>query len=456
MKIINEKEIQKRINFTPHSFQQKILDAFNEGKREIVVSAGRRSGKTAICSYILARELLSTGKECIVVSPSYDLTERVMEYVRKWLQLILKQSIPYQSKPFPKITLNWSEGASFLEGRSGEAPEGILGKSYSVVVVDEAPLLDRKIYQQYIYPALTSKKGKVIFIGSPRGKNWFFESWNDCLNSEDGFAITFTSKDNPFFPPEEWERAKQKLPIDVFNQEFKSDFIEGGAGVFRNFRDCISRDLPREPIPSHSYVGGLDLAELLDFSCLTIIDKETNEVILCDRWQHQTYPAQMARVLGILDKFPHIRLVIDSRNVGAMFSESLRREGVWVEDFMASGTISKDWRLQGSKEKLIEKLIQFFEGRKIKIPNYQPLIDELEAYSFNVSEHGNIRYGHPIGSGNDDTVDSLAMAVWALSFGSSVSHEDPPVSQRQMYIRAELKKRWREGLKITRRKQNFV
>jgi hypothetical protein len=417
-KVINDLEIQRRIDFTPHRFQQEILDAFDKGKREIVVSAGRRSGKSAICGYILARELLSSDKQSIVVSPSYDLTERVLEYVRGWLRLILKQPIPYQSKPFPKIVMNWREGASSLEGRSSEFPEGILGKSYDVVVVDEAGLLERKIWEQHIFPALTSKKGKAIFIGTPRGKNWFYERFIDASQNPDGFAIQFTSKDNPYFPSEEWNRAKLKLPKDVFRQEFQADFIEGSAGVFKNVRDLISPDLPREPIAGHFYVGGLDLAQVSDFSALTIIDKSVfpYEVVFCERWQKLEYPTQLAKVLGILNRFPHMRITIDSRNVGAMFSEQLRREGIWTEDFQAVGTISKDWQKRGSKEKLVEKALQFIEGRQIRIPYYEPLLSELEIYSYNISEAGNIHYGHPIGSGNDDCVDSLMLALWQLPF----------------------------------------
>ena len=96
-----------------------------------------------------------------------------------------------------------------------------------------------------------------------------------------------------------------------------------------------------------------------------------------------------------------------------MMGESLRNEGVWVEDWTSTGTISPDWQKRGSKEKLVEKAIGLFESRSIKIPDNPELLDELLTYSYVLSDSGNIKYGVPSGL-HDDLCDALFMACWNL------------------------------------------
>jgi hypothetical protein len=158
---------------------------------------------------------------------------------------------------------------------------------------------------------------------------------------------------------------------------------------------------------------GLDLAQQEDWTAIIVADQQNQEIIRVERWQGIPYPAQLQRILGIAQTYTPCRIIIDSRNIGAVISEQLRNEGAWVEDWVSTGTISADWQKRGSKEKLIEKMIGLFESRSIKIPNNPDLIDELLSYSYVLSEAGNIKYGVPSGL-HDDLCDALFMACWNL------------------------------------------
>ncbi|XOB40832.1 MAG: terminase large subunit domain-containing protein [Candidatus Nealsonbacteria bacterium] len=413
MKIISDSLLQKKIGFTPHKFQQQILDAYDLGKREIVVSAGVRSGKSMISAYLLLRELLSNNKSLCVISPSYELTERVLEYIKKWLPKVLSSSPSFKMRPFPKIVLNWGGGKSFLEGKSAENPTGILGQEYDLVVVDEASRIPRAVYEEYIFSRLVSKKGKVVLISTPLKKDWFYELWINAKS--DSASFQFRTQDNPHNPNvlEEVERARKKLPRIIFERDFMAVFSDEITSIFRNVRDCISGGLPRKKMFNHSHIGGLDLAKEEDFTAFVIGDKISNEIVFVDRWQKIPYPAQRQRILKIAKDYSPCRIIIDSRNIGSMMSDELRREGVSVQDFTAVGTISKDWKKRGSKEKLVEKTMNFFEAKEISIPNHTALLDELSSYSYRLSDFGNIRYGSPVGL-KDDLVDALMLCCWGL------------------------------------------
>ena len=66
-----------------------------------------------------------------------------------------------------------------------------------------------------------------------------------------------------------------------------------------------------------------------------------------------------------------------------------------------------------NKRALVEKLIVAIEQRLITYPNIPELVDELRAFTFDVSDFGNVRYGAPEGL-HDDCVISLGLAVFGL------------------------------------------
>ena len=411
-KIINDKVLQEKIGFSPHEYQREILEAYNKPEiRDICISAGRRSGKSILVAYILLRELFSSNKNCLVLSPSYDLVWRVLDYVKQWLEKS-GSSIRINTRPFPKIENPLRK--SMIIGRSSEEPKGILGQEYDLVVCDEAGLLDRDIFESYVYPALASRQGKAIFIGTPRSKNIFYEKFMSAKQNKDGEAFTFKSKDNPFFPPEEWERALKNLPSDIFQREYEAVFSNKTTSIFRNIDECISDELPREATSGHFHLIGLDLAKEEDFTAISVIDKTTNEVVYVDQFQKIPYPIQKEKIVAIARKYSPSRIIIDARNIGAVIGGDLRKEGVSVEDFVSTGTISKDWRKKGSKNKLVEKTISLFESREIRIPRYNPLLDQLGSFTYKISDSGNIRYCMPSENLKDDLLDSLMLACWNL------------------------------------------
>jgi phage FluMu gp28-like protein len=202
------------------------------------------------------------------------------------------------------------------------------------------------------------------------------------------------------------------LPRDIFQQEYEAVFLSDAASVFRNIRTCIA-DTYEEPRPGHRYVMGLDLAKFGDFTVITIVDRDSHRVVFWDRFTKLPYTLQKERILNVARKY-HCLVVIDAMNVGAAMADELRAEGLSVQDFKATGTISKDIDKQGSKEKMVEKLSLFFEQRNVIIPPEEVLIDELESFSYHLTPSGNLVYGAPEGF-HDDCVTSLGLALMPLT-----------------------------------------
>ena len=376
----------------------------NSDSRDIVICAGRRFGKSALSAYIALKELLLDNKRIAIISPTYDLSQRVLEYLVKWMAIGIPDLVRgIHMRPFPQITTPWG---SLLDCKSAENPTGILGLANDLSVVDEASRIPRDVYETYIFPT-TSQGGRTIFISTPFGKNWFYDKWLDCKETNGSFR--FRSIDNDYFKQEEWERAKLKLPEQVFKQEYEAEFLDDAASVFRKVRETINDNCLSEPIPGHYYTIGVDLGKHEDFTVLTVVDRQYKKVVYWDRFREIDYPFQRARIIAVSNKYNNARIVVDSTGVGQPICDDLRHDGMFVEDFKFTGK---------SKPELVEKLSIFIEQKHIIIPNNQILIDELESFGYQLTDAGNIKYSAPQGL-HDDAVMSLALAIWELTPGEA-------------------------------------
>ena len=393
MKVISNRKLQEIIQWKPHVNQREILKS---DKKEIVIAAGRGFGKSMLCAYLCLKELLKDNRRVLVVAPTYGLTERVLRHIEQWTAIgfpSIRDRISYS--PTPHIKTEWG---SSLECRSAEKPVGILGERYDLVVVDEASKIPRKTWEIYIYPTTQIKGGKILYISTPWGENWFHEIW---IRTK-GFQ--FRSIDNPYFKKKDWEEARKVLPEAVFQQEHEASFLPDAAAVFRGIDKIVKDDALRDVITGHRYVMGVDLGKHNDFTVLTVIDKWNNNVVYFDRFKKIEYPFQKKRIIATAKRYNNARIVVDSTGVGEPIKDDLERSGLFIDDYHFSGK---------SKKELVEKLSIFIENQYIHIPNIAVLIDELKVFGYEITEKRNITYSAPQGL-HDDCVISLGLAVWRL------------------------------------------
>ena len=403
---LSDQKLQQKIGWKPFDKQKEVLDAYMS-HRDIRLAAGRRFGKSMLSAYFAIREFLKSNKHVWVVSPSYDLSEKVFSYITRWVG----KGFPLTTKgislrPVPRID-NPLKG-SWIQCKSAENPTGLLGEELDLVIVDEAARLKPEIWQQYIYPCLSSRKGKSVMISTPFGKNFFYRDWLRAKNSSDGASFRFQSKDNPSFSIDEWERARGMLPEMIFKQEYEALFLDDAASVFRSPRRCAIDTPLEEYNPSHLYLMGADLGRYHDFTVLTVVDRMTNQIAAFERFNQIDWEFQKKRIIALADKF-NSPVWIDSTaiTVGDAYVRELSDAGLNVSGYKL-GNISK--------RQLVEKLAVMIDQKFIKIPNFperEVLIDELESFGYELTPSGNIRYQAPQGL-FDDCVISLALAVWEL------------------------------------------
>lgn len=439
---MTDKEFQEKIGFKLHATQLEVAECH---EREIVINAGRRWGKSAICGYAVARRFLELWKEVQegkrdsikiwIVAPTYELSRKVYRYVVKFLLKVEPKVKRFMTdRPAPQIKLSEE---IWIQCKSSTEPTSLLGEELDMLVIDEAANISRKIWTDYLMATTASKERNCqsFFISTPRGKNWFYDLW--IAAKEKNAAFHYTSLDGVSIDQAQWDRLKGLSPKDMFQQNYEATFLEESATVFRGIRDIVDPNCLKDPERGHIYIMGVDLAQINDFTVLFILDKATNRVVFKDRFNKLPYPLQVKRIYEAAMKYNNTKIILELNNVGVSIANMLQEKGARVEGFKTVGTISKDFEKKGSKQMMIEKLSVDMEHGNLTIPAWEVLIDELSVFGCELTGSGNIKYGAPEGY-HDDCVMALALANWGLYSKQKartiqIKRLTPPIKRRYQY-----------------------
>lgn len=388
----------KIVGYTPRESQRPI---FVSPARFLAGDMGRRWGKTVTGLNWLLKGVCNDGGINWWLAPIYSQSKMAF---RKLLTAGKKGNGNKSIKSLSHSELRIEfVNNSVIEFKSADNPDTLRGEGLKRAVIDEAARVKREVFEEVIRPAISDTKGRVLFMSTPKGKNWFFDMWTrgqDPLQ-EEYESWKFPTSDNPQVPKEDIEQAKQSLPMDVFNQEYLAEFLDDAAGVFKNIKACKGSKEQR-PIKGKTYYAGCDLAKHTDFTVLTILDSKGNQIYF-RRLNKLDWPYQKKLITEIVKDYK-ARLLLDSTGIGDPIFDDLKAAGLNVEGYKFT---------QDSKKKLIESLMIAFEQKKIKILNNPTQINELGIFEYKINPSGTVHYSAPEGY-HDDCVIALALANWKL------------------------------------------
>jgi len=239
-------------------WQQEI---WNDNTRFKVVAAGRRTGKSRLAAWMLIVEALQSDKGHVwYVAPTQGQARDIM-----W-QVLLELGHPViESSHVNNMQIRLINGST-ITLKGADRPETMRGVSLRFVVLDEYADMRPQVFEQILRPALADLKGKALFIGTPAGRNHFWEIYQYGNEENDGGYKSwhFTSFDNPLLDPTEIELAKSSMSSFAFRQEFMASFEAAQSDLFKD--DWIKYgDEDDEPTLGTYYIA-VDLAGFEDVS----------------------------------------------------------------------------------------------------------------------------------------------------------------------------------------------
>lgn len=216
------------LNFELLPWQQEV---YKDESRFKVVVAGRRCGKSRLSVVNLLVEGLKCpkGSAVMYVAPTQGQARQII-----WEAIMDLGRDVIQSSHVNNMDITLINGAKIYI-RGSDRPDTLRGVSLTYLVLDEVADIKPDTWEKVLRASLSDKKGRALFIGTPKGRNWFYDMYQIGSSGEDKEwkAWHFTTKDNPLIDPEEIEGARKTLSSFSFKQEYEASFDNAGTDVFK-------------------------------------------------------------------------------------------------------------------------------------------------------------------------------------------------------------------------------
>lgn len=230
------------LSFSLHESQ---LEIFESAARFKVVAAGRRFGKSYLACVMLIlealKELSASGKdlankEVYYIAPTFEQGKKIM-----WPLLKMLAKMKAEGGLIEQAHENTAV-ATLVNGRrisikGADRPDSLRGVGISFAVLDEYAFMKGEVWELIIQPALADVEGGALFIGTPEGKNHFYDLFEKARTKPNGYedweGWQFESLRNPTLNPKEIARSIGTMSVGAARQEYGASFNSGGGQHIR-------------------------------------------------------------------------------------------------------------------------------------------------------------------------------------------------------------------------------
>ncbi len=389
-------------NYQPRDYQLEYLSAPQRFK---IFVAHRRGGKskTLLCEQVRKTQLRKGIYYYIL--PTYRQAKAVIwdslidEHIPK--EIIERKNESELAIYYKNGSIQRFVGCDDVDKHRGINPIDVVFDEYS-----EEPEL---MWTAIIQPVLRENGGTASFGFTPKGRN---HSWKLIQmakeNPKDWWVGIYPVTKTNGLLPEEVEGARREMPQALFEQEFMCEFLEGAGQFFRRIRQNTYLESVRLP-DDGDFQLGVDLAKYNDWTVLTPFNLNYFIVYPQERFNQIDYNLQKAKIEACARRFNNSLVWPDSTGVGDPIVEDLKARGLNI-----GGDDNMGFKFnETSRKNLLNNLAILLEQDKIKIPNDEGLIGELESFQYSLSDAGRIKISVPDGM-HDDRVMSLALSVWGV------------------------------------------
>ena len=250
-------------------------EVFRNDARFRILVAGRRFGKTFLSLVELCQAAWSPGRLAWYIAPTYKQAKRVA-----WKPLKQMTRPYWASKPNETdLRIELTSGGTICL-RGADNYDSLRGDGLDFLILDEYASIAREAWPEVLRPALADRKGRALFIGTPRGYNHFYDLYQSKQDEPDWATFQFTTEEGGNVTPEELESATHELDERTYRQEFQAKFENLTAGRVYYAFDRIKNVEPLRYNPQ------LPLFWALDFNhnpmCSVIGQREGDRVNVLD------------------------------------------------------------------------------------------------------------------------------------------------------------------------------
>jgi len=361
--------------------------AWRSKKRIVAIIAGTGSGKTFFGPIWLGREIANIIKDhpkadFLVVSPTYKMFQRVvLPATKNFFDAVFGGE--YRASEF---AYHLPSGAKIWFG-SADNPYSLEGVHVRACWLDEAGQMKGEVWHT-VLRRTNFYRARILITTTPYTFNWLktevYDRW--LAGDPEIDVIQFTSIENPYYPKEEFERAREILPSHIFSMFYEGKFTLAEGVIYTNW--TVLDKMPKE---YDTIIYGADFGFNNPTAVLKVGIKDDNIYILDEIYQSHLTNNEL---INLLKDF------VENKNDPIYCDPS---EPARIEELCKAGFNA----VAGSKN-VLEGIDQI-QRRKIFIStNCRNTIEEIRNYVWDKKGEEFLDRPRKI---NDHTMDALRYAV---------------------------------------------
>lgn len=213
--------------YKPRSLQ---LEIHNNLKRFNVLVCHRRFGKTVLAVNQLIKSALTCelpNPRCSYLAPLFAQAKTVAwDYLK-----FFTSPIPGVQRNEAELRVDLPNGAR-ISLYGADNPDRLRGLYHDDVVLDEYADMSPRTWSEAIRPALADRMGRATFIGTPKGRNQFWEVYDAATRDPAWYAALYKASETKIIADVELDDARRSMTPEQYDQEFECSFQAALIGAY--------------------------------------------------------------------------------------------------------------------------------------------------------------------------------------------------------------------------------
>lgn len=213
----------------PYAPRSVFLPYHNRKQRWACLVAHRRCGKTVATINDLIKGAVTCkrqhGRYAYVAPFLSQAKEVAWEYLKRFAQPVLEDK--NESELWVQLL-----GGHRIRIHGADNPDRLRGAYLDGLVLDEYADMRPSVWGEVIRPMLADRQGWATFIGTPKGRNEFFEVFDRSQRDDGWYSAILRASETGLLPQEELDDARADMTPEQYEQEFECSFDAAILGAY--------------------------------------------------------------------------------------------------------------------------------------------------------------------------------------------------------------------------------
>lgn len=214
----------------PYAPRSVFLPYHDRTQRFAVGVAHRRCGKTVACINDQIKRAILSPKERYRAAYIAPYLKQAKDVAWDYLKMY---AAPLFAKPpnESELYIELLNGAR-LRIYGADNAEALRGGYLDDADIDEYADMNPSVWPSIIRPMLADRKGTATFIGTPKGRNAFFELYQKAQGDPNWFSFFLPASQTNILPQSELDDARKDMTPEQYEQEFECSFDAAILGAY--------------------------------------------------------------------------------------------------------------------------------------------------------------------------------------------------------------------------------